>query len=333
MDAVDAIRYLARNEAKRLIPWDSREEGARRFSEGDRLATIDIHWDPRQKTYRVEGAGHEGHDNEDRMGFLCRYLKEKVLPYAEIAIKGVFPVQLHDSYTYLPNCKLENYDGVLTFSKNRGHAGPVLLPDPFQMTGYAGWFDLRLSDSVKWEDKKDAVFFTGTTTGDEDPAKNERVRACLWSLKNRSIADFRICKVAQMTQEAFQSAVPEWREILSPPVPESEHHKYKFLANIRGNTCCWSRVPMIFKSKSLMFNVYHEDVAWYYPLMQEGTHFVGCGSVEAIPQKRAHLLSNPTLCKVIVHNANRFYADFLGASQAALYVKELFENAMVLNAP
>jgi hypothetical protein len=323
MDSVDATRYLARNEAKRLIPLENNEGGVLSSS----LARIHIDWGGGTRV--VRGSGHEGHDNEDRMDFLCRYLERAVLPYVETRVKGAFPIQLHDSYTYLEDGV--DMDGVLTFSKNKNHAGPVLLPDIYHMTGYAGWFDPKKKDELAWEKKEDVMYFSGTTTGHRDPLKNERVRACVWSLKNRAVSNFRLCKIAQIEKEVLAAAVPQLPDLLAPPTSEEHHCRHKFLVNVRGNTCCWARVPMIFKSKSIMLNLYHEDVAWYYPLMQEGTHYVSC-TLDNILQKREQCLANPVGCKIIAHNANAFYANYLSAASAALYAKELFETAMELNA-
>jgi Glycosyl transferase family 90 len=281
--------------------------------------------------YDVSGYNFAGHDNAPRMGFLCDYLKASVLPYVDnrIDVSGYYNVELHDSYSYLPNA--DDYRNCLTFSRRRKDAHMTLLPNPYQMGNYGGQFD-SASDTVAWDKKQDLLFFAGSSTGCRDPLHNARIQACQWSLLNRGVSKFTITNLVQMSEAAYSAAVPEGSTIMSPPVPMKDNYNYKYLVNIVGNTCAWSRVPMALASKSLLVNVYHEDMEWFYPYLLEGTHFLGCG-MHTLLSKRAFAASNPQIVQYIIANANRFYSAFLGRNQAALYTVQLLEEIAARSRP
>lgn len=324
MDNSDVVAYLGRQEGKSLLPLERSELNSRLPA-----LYVSVRQDAPSSRERVvvQAENYAGHDNEGRMPFVCDFLRRAVLPHLSCDITGWFNIQLHDSYTYL-NDGID-YTNVLTFSKHKEDAGPVLLPDPFQMQGYSGMLS-SLVDKLSWEEKVDKMVFAGTTTGDRRPLHNERVRACLWSAKNRSISDFYITNVAQMhladLRRDLAGANADADAILRPPMSAEDQFRYKFNVNIRGNTCCWSRVPMIMASNSLMLNLYHSDVTWYYPLLHQDTHYVGCG-MHDLHSKFTYCLNNPDWCKFIVKSANRFVSQFCGSIHASIYLKSLFETA------
>ena len=58
-----------------------------------------------------------------------------------------------------------------------------LLPDYYFMNNW----DMRynfINDTEPWKDKYSKIIFVGSTTGNSDPHKNERIQACLWSLEH-----------------------------------------------------------------------------------------------------------------------------------------------------
>ena len=203
----------------------------------------------------------------------------------------------------------------------------MLLPDPFHMGGFGGM--LSVPDRVPWASKRPTLFFAGTTTGDTDPGRNERVEACLWSLsKPREVVDFRITRVAQMSMELARARVPDFDRLLHPPVQHEEHFGYRYQVNIAGNTACWSRVPMVLASGCLLVHLStHQDVTWYYPFLRQGEHYVGAASIGALPAVREWCLQNDAACQAMVARSNRFASDYLSSLHAALYTVNLLESA------
>jgi Glycosyl transferase family 90 len=322
MDFTELVCHAARSEAKSLRPAQEEEDVDRRVpffriqKKENQLSN--------DSSYTVTGHNCAGHDNEPRMEFICGFLTQHVLPYvdARLDVSGFYNIELHDSYSYLPNAG--DYRNCLTFSRKMNDMHMTLLPNPYQIANYGDAFDAN-ADNVPWDQKSDRLFFAGSTTGDRNPTKNLRIHACKWSLQNPAISDFKITNVVQMNDHAFRVAVPEWRSIVAPPVPQADNYKHKFLVNLPGNTAAWSRVPMIMASKSIMLSMYHEDIEWFYPFLLEGTHFLGF-TMETLASKRAFALSNPQITQYIIANANRFHSAFMGRNQAALYTLHLLEE-------
>ena len=327
MDVSDAVQHLAQAEARRVRPLSCPDELSALAEAGRGLPYIRVRRDALGRVV-AEGFGHQGHDNEGRMGFLCEWLQRSVLPFVEGDASGMYRVELHDSYSYLPNASA--YENALVFARPRGaHESVALLPDPYQAEGYGGLVSAAAADGVPWEAKRPAVFFAGTTTGSRDPARNERIRACVWSLTRPPDEVFmRITNVAQMTIGACRAAVPRFDEVLHRPFSVPEHFQYKYQLNVAGNTCCWSRVPMVMASGSLLLHLKtHRDMLWYYPLLRDGEHYVGVGEIDEIPAVRARCVAQDEWCRQVVARAQRFRSAYLTKGVAALYAAHLIQEA------
>ena len=325
MDAKSAISYIARAEARDFAP--RRPSEARDieipYFDVTRLATA---------KYSVTPHGHIGHDNENRAEFVGDFLSRALAGIStSVDASGLYPCELHDSYSYLSrdsSAMREKYRGSLNFSKNMSHNHVVLMPDLYQMSGYGGLLDKR--DQIPFTEKSPRVLFAGTTTGDKDPLKNARIQACLWACDHQDVPlDFYITNIAQMTAGDIQAAYPagdhRLQRIFRPHISTENHWKYRYIMNVQGNTCCWSRVPMVLASKSLMLNLRHADGAWYYPLLHHGRDFYDIERLEDLPNAIEFLNNNPALSQHIVANANQFVQNFLGRPHALFYMTRLIE--------
>jgi hypothetical protein len=330
MDTQEAISWAARMEAARgLRPLTDDAEVADLVEAGEALPVIEVARDPATGRLTAVGRGHEGHDNEGRMAPVCDFLQRRVLPFVEpgLDVRGGYRIELHDSYSYLPR-ERRVYDNAMTFSRPRAaRERSVVVPDPYQMAAYGGM--LSVPDTVPWGAKRPTLFFAGTTTGDRDPVRNERIAACRWALSQpRDVADFRITCVAQMTAANARAKVPCFDELLHPQVPHTDHFEHRYQVNIAGNTACWSRVPMVLASGSLMVQLRtHQDMAWYYPFLRQDEHYVGALSLDALPSVRQWCMANEGACQQMVARASRFVLDYLSPMHAALYWLHLLEAA------
>ena len=323
MHPVDAISHVAHAEARRFRPICDPDEMVELAESGKALPFVRV---ARGADGRLvaEGRGHDGHDNAMRMPFLCDFLTRRVLPLVdpEIDVRGMYRVELHDAYSYLPDRSA--HENALGFARPKGARESVaLMPDPFHMEDFGGL--LSVKDRVPWESKAPVMFFAGTTTGDRDPLKNERIKACVWSLSHREVARFYITNIAQMEAASALQAVPSLHSVLHAPVLVEDHHRYRYQVNIAGNTACWSRVPMVMSSSCLMLNMRQPDVMWYSPLLSNCVHFVGASDLDDLLKKRAYCESNSAWCKHVTENARRFVGSFLGSTQAASYMLQLLE--------
>jgi hypothetical protein len=262
-----------------------------------------------------------------------------VLPYlsasASAALSGKsLAIELHDTYKdsagSLAADKDRDFANTLVFSRDRAHMFPVLIPDPFQMTNFGGAID-RLDDTTPWKEKAPKMFFAGTTTGNRDPTKNERIQRCVWSLDHRDIADFYITHVAQMDARDALKAVPKLSQVIHQRFSEDHHIGYRLAANIAGNTCSWSRIPSIMKTRSVLFDFTHEDIQWYTPAMVDGVHYVSVDSTN-LAQKYASFVNDEAKCAAMSDNANVFVQAYTRSLHAAQYMKHLLESAVYHNA-
>lgn len=326
MNDKEVIEYLASAEARCHAPKRRSESSSIAIPFFD-IAKIS------GANYSVTPFGHKGHDNEDRAGFVGSFLQSALAGTDPgIDASGLYPFELHDSCSYLaPDSKemREKYRGSLNFSKNTNHDHAVLVPDMYQMNGYSDL--LRVRDKTPFRSKVNRVLFAGTTTGDKDPTKNARIQTCLWSTtsKIRDSLDLYITNVAQMSVSDIHGAYPgdsRLQRIFKQPIPLQDHWKYKYVLNIEGNTCCWSRVPMIMASKSLMINLAHKDRSWYYPLMHHGRDFYNIDGVDELESALQFCKNNEAWCEHVISNANQFVESFLGRSQAIYYTTKLFEK-------
>lgn len=336
----DLIVHLATQEGRRVTPLRSSDEHAAQRAPCS-LAYVCVEDAPSGRGIHARGIGHAGHDNAARMPFVCAFLNAHVLPYVEDAgaVRGVYPIELHDTYTYLrdhrgqpadPDADDRIYAGALVFSRAREHGGPAVFPDPFQMCAYGGALNAR--DTIPWERKKPRMFFAGTSTGSHDPMQNARVRACVWSLNHRDVADFRITRIAQMNAATAFRRVPELTEIISSTVPADAHTAYRIGVNVPGNTCSWSRVPEVLASRTVLFDFLQGDVQWYSPALQDGVHYASVDYANLL-QTYARYVNDVRACTHMCDHANRFVDAFLRPVHAAQYAKRLLETAAHYRAP
>lgn len=343
MDTFEALSFLARCESRRIRP----ALVGRRGADADELEALDELDAPigrKLPAFRIVDSPHRGerfaceplshrvpdHDNAPRLGYLCEFLGRHVLPLVEGDVRGTYRVELHDSYSYLPN--REAYRDVFVFGRgmNAPERRVSLLPDPYVSSGgLQKMLDDASRDDVPWSQKQPKLFFAGTTTGDTDPTRNARIRACLWGATRPDLAELRLTSVAQMPWERVLQACPGVQGVMHPYVPVEAHFQYKYLLNIVGNTACWSRVPLIMSTQSLLVHVRHPDTLWYSPLLREGTHYVAANSVEGPDLERVVRVcrSHDTKCKAIVNEARSLATQlFNGRKAAVAYAAELLEE-------
>ena len=277
---------------------------------------------------------------------MTSFLNARVLPAVDPASFATgadlnFRIELHDSYSYLPGRHL--YEECLTFGRMHNQHGKgrvALIPDPYHMADFGDAVARSAADDVEWSDKKPILFFAGTTTGDRDPRRNARLRACAWAAGRPDLARMHITNVAQMRIEDIAAAYPQGylNAVGHAPFSVEEHFGYRYQANIVGNTACWSRLPMILASKSVAVHARNpgaDDAMWYYPLLREGRHYVGADSSEGPDLERAmHFCRQyDRQCRAMTHEANALARDLFHSGAAAAYLAAFLEEAAVRAAP
>lgn len=271
----------------------------------------------------VKGYAYEGHDNAPRMQLWEQYLQTAILPNIrnKDGVCGFYPIELHDSYTYLQNDK--NYKNVMTFAKWKDDASPVLIPDPYMI---CNWGDgLAVQDPIQFNHKQDTVCFYGTTTGSRNPTNNRRIDWCRWAT-NKDPFHFQITNVAQMTvPDIIQSIGQEqWANIFRPTkVSREEQMKHRYHMVLDGNTCrfdVWN-----YKTNCLAFKEESRDMLWYYPMFRNREHFVEVNK-DTIDTQRQYYSQNIGDASRIIRNAQLFSTEVFKPLCHMMYTTTLLET-------
>lgn len=272
---------------------------------------------------KVKIGGYKTHDNAPRMLYFSKYLQQNVLPNIQSKhnLNGFYNIELHDSNSYVEN----NYNNCLVWSKNKHDTSSILIPDIFNLGNYGNKLN-DLKDNKTWEEKVDKMGFWGSSTGDMDPCKNQRISDCLWfqSLDPLHIySDVFITNIVQMNPNTVIKKIPKIFDVFRYPVTYNEQFKYKFLLDIPGNTCCWDRTPLILNSNSLLFKMPCDEMCFYYPLLQENIYYVQVDRSNVF-SKYNYYLKNSNEANTIIRNAKLFAEKVLNEEMARQYLITFF---------
>lgn len=272
--------------------------------------------------YDMNCYNYEQADNAPRMPFVKNYLTHQILPFlsSKCDVSGFYNIQLHDSYCYLNDSK--DYTNVFTFTKFKIDKGPVLLPDSYMMGNWGNQLN-NISDNLPWESKQSKIIWKGTTTGNTNPKLNQRIKTCLWGLTKPDITEFNITNIAQMSVESVLESVPNFRDIYGQPMNQNEQMKFRYHLSMDGNTCNWSVWP--YCTKSLVFKYKSPEMLWYYPIMQNKTHFVEV-DIKNMEDQFQYYENNQKEAEFIIKNANEFSKSMFNPLVTQNYTIRIFEN-------
>ncbi len=302
---------------------------------------LEITKDSCKNHLRVTPHNYEWHDNAGRMPFLCHYLSTCVLPrmdkdaVSSIASKRYFPLELHDSYSYLVeegyhdattvNDAYEKGD-MLSFARRKGHTSVVLLPDVYFMSDWGGaGYSCGVEDTIGFRHKPlDSVVFYGSSTGGRSPERNRRFEWCRWARHVNNDYEFKLTRLVQMPKDVI---VHDWEEIHCPHhVPPSRQTRHKFIMNIEGNTCRYDVWPLA--TKSLVFiDKDAKDELVYHHELKDKEHWVEV-DMNDIEKMRQYYIHNPTEAEHIVQNANLACTRLFSPSKCVQHAM----NALVTSA-
>jgi hypothetical protein len=325
----EAVTYVSHAEARRVRAITDPQDLDALAEEGVSLPVIRVSRDSIGRLI-ASGSNYQGHDNAERMPFMCEFLNRRVLPLIDtgVDVTGSYRIELHDSYSYLKD--RWRYRNALVFTRPASAREEVaLIPDPYHIAGFSGLLDESRRDrefGTPFSSRRDAMVFAGTTTGDRDPRRNARVQACLWALdRGEHRARFYITNIAQMDPRALMQGVPRAGDFLRAPLNPSDQFQHKFVVNIAGNTACWSRLPMVLASGSLLVNLRHEDIMWYYPMLSDDVHYVAADDLDGLERERQQLAVDTQRCERLIANSNAFADAFFDPLVADAYMAQLLE--------
>lgn len=250
---------------------------------------------------------------KEREASVLSFLQKVCDQFIHEPIQGTFVIGLHDTY---PG---NEYEHVLVFSKHKNAHAQILLPDMYAMENYGG--KLGIPDAVPHHSKTPGAFFIGCTTGDTDPAKNRRLQLCDWACRQGGDqVKAYISFVVQMNHTDVFRTYPNADSFVKNYIIEIPHQlQYKYNINMDGNTCAWDRLAWILASNSVCLKERTDNVNWYYPLLQDGVHYIGFDHFDELPGIMSSSDHNDDDIQRIVKNANEFAKTYLTHESHVLY--------------
>lgn len=214
--------------------------------------------------------------------------------------------------------------GYHRFSYSSTLRDSTLILDPYFYI-YDNYNDLRIhaADHAKpWRDRKDILFWRGTTTGRRrhTPAPDApltwdwlpRLQLCAVSRASRFAAkmDIAIVEMGQISEPYLRDAITSAGFIQSL-VPKSELIEYKYLIYIDGNSNSWSIieklivVATVFKVKSA--DGFHQ---WHYHRLKDWeTHIPVAPDLSDLDERLGWALTHPEDCARIAANGAALAAE------------------------
>ena len=197
-----------------------------------------------------------------------------------------FLVTMHDSADCFQSKDLPV--PVLTFSKKSSNNRAICMPDCEAIRGY-GLLRGKIaqaSDKNHWDTKINQAFWRGSSTGylDTDHGREHimrletcldfpRIRLVALSLEYPNLLDACVTDYFQYSDHQTLNKLLSLSQ-KTEAVSFQGHLKYKYLVDVDGNTCSYSRMFWILLSNSVLFKEMNGDTQWYYKALKPWVHFV-----------------------------------------------------------
>lgn len=246
---------------------------------------------------------------------LKKLAKNVLLPNVE------FIVSVADSN----NNDERNLAPLFVFSKNRYFVGQILIPDTDALLGY-NHFRKQIEageEKYPWEKKRTTGFWRGATTGGYYHQylwkSYPRSKLVLLSLQYPTLIDAKFSHYLQGAE--LNQEMQELPELLGGFVSPKESLQYKYLIDIDGNSCSWSRLYWTLLSNSVVFKQVTDNVQWYYGALSPGIHYVPIKEdLSDLPEKISLAIKKDAKMKEIAKKATAFASENLSETMIYLYL-------------
>lgn len=205
----------------------------------------------------------------------------------------------------------------------------VLMPDPFVLQGYNKIFWNMSAYKLKypWHKKFSKIFFRGSATGvgseNNDINGFPRVRFMHYA-EDLPIADVGFTAYTGQLNLNFRNKLAglyPLRDKVSPAKAQA----YKYLIDIDGNTCGYSRMAWILYSNSVLLKHQSSQVQWYYGKLKPYVHYLPINEdFSNLETQYAFLEANPLLAKQIANNSYKLALKVFSPSQIQASLAEAF---------
>lgn len=217
---------------------------------------------------------------------------------------------------------------VLTFAKDKTTQS-ICIPDFEALKGYMH-IDEQIAQGRKqypFEKKCEQAFWRGATTGGHFSLSNwkkfPRTQLVCLGLNHPQELDAKFSLLIQADpKDAFELKQKMAREKMFGKVTSIQDHlQYKYLIDVDGNSCTYSRLYWILRSNSLCIKQLSNHVQWYYSLLTPYKHYLPFSAdfsdlIEQIQWAKNH----PEEVQLMIQNANALSEEYLTHAQALLYL-------------
>lgn len=259
-------------------------------------------------------------------------------------VRAVFyALRVLNKYYYLPNLDFiislndtVDYDAgalhapVFTFAKNKNNSSLVAFPDFEAIQGYPHLIHTVVTTSVLYpfEKKISKVFWRGSTTGGTYTLSNwqhyPRSQLVLFSKEHPDLLDAKFTAVIQTPSHDQLTEVLTQHDLLGPGVSVADHISFKYLADIDGNSCTYSRLVWILFSNSLCFKQLSDNEQWYYGGLKPYVHYIPFKSdMSDFAEQFAWAEAHPDEVRAMIDHATTFAQTRLTQEDVFHYIYTL----------
>lgn len=222
---------------------------------------------------------------------------------------------------------------ILTFAKSKKTGNGILIPDFEALSDQRTNYSEKNLHVYSWKDKEKKAFWRGSTTGRKYKKDNwfliPRARLTLLSLQNPDLLDAKFTGVTQppyLSEEGVEEMIST-NNLLTSFTSIDEHLKYRYLIDIDGNSCSYSRPYWILLSNSLLLKHESDEMQWYYKGLKPYQHYVPFKSDFSDIFEKIEWAKNHDLEAIkITKQATEFAKDFLSIEQTYLYFYKVLLN-------
>lgn len=232
-------------------------------------------------------------------------------------------VTLHDSYS--------GQYPFLAFAKNKYAEGSILIPDFEALIGYQQLTTniFSANSQYPWDVKLKRAFWRGSSTGGDFTLDNwqsfPRAKLVLHSFSSPRDLDARFTSLVQMDNQTRYYLTA--KGFLGMPYSPNDHIRYKYLVEVDGNSCSYSRCYWELLSNSVMLKQVSDNIQWYYGALKPYQHFIPLdNNLADFFIKLAWARSHDHECREIAEKATEFAQTELSSENIYLYLYFLLEE-------
>lgn len=197
---------------------------------------------------------------------------------------------------------------IFTFAKKQGAKRLILIPDCEALNPrdrlYLTKLMLEGGRKIPWSQKKEMSFWRGSPTG-----TGARFRLVNLSEKRPSSLD------ATFISGKMRAVNPK------------DHLLYKYLIDVDGNSCCYSRTFWILLSNSLMLKQVTDHIQWFYKGLIPFVHFIPLDSeLTDLEEKITYCQKNEEKAQEIIKQANDLAMNHLQYEENLAYLREVLKT-------